>query len=1399
MRIVIDMQGAQSTGSRHRGIGRYTIALCKEMIRLRGEHEVILALNGLFTDTIEPIRAAFANLLPEENIRIWEAVGPVYAVDSSNEVRRHAAEIVREAFIVSLQPDFVLVTSLFEGLVDDAIVSIGSFTTQLPSAIILYDLIPLIHRNIYLQNPVVDLWYMNKLDHLRRADLLLSISASSGQEAVDYLGFPTNKVVNISTACDSHFQPKTVNEAEHGYLLKTYGLARSFVMYTGGIDHRKNIEGLIRAYARLPSHIRQAHQLAVVCSIQESDRLRLKQLAKSEGLADEELVITGFVPEKDLLTLYNSCKLFVFPSWHEGFGLPALEAMACGRAVIGANTSSVPEVIGREDALFDPFADSAIVQKIEEVLTNDNFRAELECYGLKQAQRFSWEQTAHRAWQALEASFSTRKQSRVVSGLVTMPRRPRLAYISPLPPEQSGISDYSAELLPELARHYEIEVIVAQQEVSDGWIRANCAIRDIEWFRMNSYRFDRVLYHFGNSPFHGHMFGLLNEIPGVVVLHDFFLSHIVGHLDYLELKPNYWNQTLVDNHGWSALQTRYQAQKIAAVYEYPCNLEILQQALGVIVHSEYSRRLAEDWYGAGVAGNWAVIPLLRVPAVKTNRHLARQKLGLKEDDFVVCSFGLLTPSKLNHRLLSSWLASPLANDPHCRLVFVGQNNDGEYGAELVRTLSNSKADSSIEITGWVDIENYKTWLVAADIGVQLRTKSRGETSAAVLDCMNYSLATIVNANGSMADLPANAVWMLPDEFSDDELVVALTTLWQKTSRRHALGQRAKEVICNYNQPASCSEQYAKAIECFYQQASIGVPALVDKLACLESALPAEDFSRLATVVANNFPPQPKRKQLLLDISILAQHDAKSGIQRVVRSLLRELMLSPPVGWAVEPVFANGDTKGYHSARRFSSRFLGINDNWAEEVPISAWPGDIFIGLDLQHVVIPLQQDYLSRLHQRGIKVFFIVYDLLPLMMPQAFPDGTQAMHQRWLEAISNFDGAMCISRDVADKFYSWLQVFGPKRERPFGLSWFHLGADVKNSVPTMGMPADADQVLSALNARPSFLMVGTIEPRKGHAQTLAGFEQLWSEGIDANLVIVGKQGWKMESLVEMFRNHSEIGKRLFWLEGISDEYLEKVYAASTCLIAASEGEGFGLPLIEAAQHKLPIIARDIPVFREVAEDHAFYFADDTIPEVLSEAVRDWLALYRSGVHPHSDSLPWLTWRESAKQLLDRIIDSKHYKTWQFDGVQRFWGNDARLYTQVGERFGQYMRTTGQEGFLLYGPYTSLPAGRYHIVMNGNALYWTGFEWLDVACDKGELRILHTSLDSLNKGSWKYEAEFMLKIATTDLEFRLWVAEDSQLSVDSIQLVPVTEIYTSSTASVIDTGKMLRERKRLRQV
>jgi glycosyltransferase involved in cell wall biosynthesis len=121
-------------------------------------------------------------------------------------------------------------------------------------------------------------------------------------------------------------------------------------------------------------------------------------------MAADELILPGFVSDADLVALYNLAKVFVFPSWHEGFGLPVLEAMACGTAVIAANTSSLPEVVGREDALFDPMDGVSIASSLGRVLTDESFRADLRAYGPRRARMFSWSETAGRALEAFETS-----------------------------------------------------------------------------------------------------------------------------------------------------------------------------------------------------------------------------------------------------------------------------------------------------------------------------------------------------------------------------------------------------------------------------------------------------------------------------------------------------------------------------------------------------------------------------------------------------------------------------------------------------------------------------------------------------------------------------------------------------------------------------------------------------------------------------------------------------------------------------------------------------------------------------------------------------------------------------------------------------------------------------------
>lgn len=387
--------------------------------------------------------------------------------------------------------------------------------------------------------------------------------------------------------------------------------------------------------------------------------------------------------------------------------------------------------------------------------------------------------------------------------------------------------------------------------------------------------------------------------------------------------------------------------------------------------------------------------------------------------------------------------------------------------------------------------------------------------------------------------------------------------------------------------------------------------------------------------ALDMPRKDETPFLFVDLTFLALHDAKTGIQRVVRSILQELVLNPPQKYQVEPVYCSPTAVGYRYADNYMSCFMNQPSKGNTDEFISVSSNDIFLALDLNFYLENVQRSYFEALKQKGLRIYVVVYDLLPIKLPSAFPPIQHEIFSQWLSFIATFDGAICISESVANELSDWVKLNQPDCLSSFNITWAHLGADLENSVPTLGIPDNADKVIKVLSSTPTFLMVGTLEPRKGHDQVLGAFEMLWKNNQDVNLVIIGAGGWLVDKLIARLNTHPEGGKHLFWFQGVSDEFLAKLYSASTCLIAASKGEGFGLPLIEAGKYKLPIIARDIPVFREIAGDHAYYFSGSKAQD-LSSTIIAWLALFKEKKHPLSNSMPWITWKETTKQILDII-------------------------------------------------------------------------------------------------------------------------------------------------------------------
>lgn len=391
-------------------------------------------------------------------------------------------------------------------------------------------------------------------------------------------------------------------------------------------------------------------------------------------------------------------------------------------------------------------------------------------------------------------------------------------------------------------------------------------------------------------------------------------------------------------------------------------------------------------------------------------------------------------------------------------------------------------------------------------------------------------------------------------------------------------------------------------------------------------------------VTTSAAPEPGPRQILADVSVISRNDAGTGIQRVVRELLRNLIAHPPPGYVVRPVYAT-HWRRFRYADQYETALMGAKPEDAPTGKVVVRAGDIFLGMDLAARTLPLYPFTLARWKAAGVRFYFIVYDLLPVLHPEWFTPQAVRAYREWIRTVAIFaDGATCISQSVAGELKQWLtDAYGKKVSDSVQASWFHLSGDISSDTPASHASDDETAaLLKRIAPRPSILTVGTIEPRKGYQQVLSAFEKLWAERRDVNLIIVGKIGWKVEELLKKIRNHPETGNRLIWLDDAGDEMLSILYRVVDGLLVASEGEGFGLPIVEAASFGKPILVRDLPVFREIAGENARYFSGTTAEELAAE-IGAWLDMIYRGQVPQSIGISRFTWNESALQL-SRCLD-----------------------------------------------------------------------------------------------------------------------------------------------------------------
>lgn len=366
----------------------------------------------------------------------------------------------------------------------------------------------------------------------------------------------------------------------------------------------------------------------------------------------------------------------------------------------------------------------------------------------------------------------------------------RLAFFSPLNPAPSGISDYSEELLPCLAPYAEIDLIVDGFTPSNPAL-ANFPVRTVAEFYARASQYDVVVYQMGNSPAHAAMLEAMPRVPGVVVMHDIVLHHLRAWLTLERGKRGEYIEAMKSAYGAAgeaAANTEIHNSTITDRFEFPLNEEVVRGARALIVHSQYA---ADQIQPLAPNTPLEIIPMgIALPPLVA-QETARAALGLDADAFVVAGFGEIHPYK---RVLPALEAFAEFRKRHANALFllIGRASPLFDVPEAARELGVQEA---VRIIGYAPRGEYENYIAAADVCLNLRYPTAGETSASLLRLLAAGKVTFVTRAGSAAELPDEVCLKIePDAYEQSLLTAYLEYFAQHPEASVAYGTNARRYV-----------------------------------------------------------------------------------------------------------------------------------------------------------------------------------------------------------------------------------------------------------------------------------------------------------------------------------------------------------------------------------------------------------------------------------------------------------------------------------------------------------------------------------------------------------------------------------------------------------------------------
>lgn len=830
MFIWIDGQAFQSP-SRFRGIGRYILELLKAIKRNHPDVEMAMSFNAAMPNEVMIARGIVKDLIPAKNIHLWEGLRTDGEGVEGHTERLQLSEQLLAFHVASLRPDLAISASPFEGGNNFCVPLTGAYGHDYPIAGIFYDAIPYRYPDLYLANDIAFSYYKRRLFAHGNFDLNLSISDFSNNELIDIL--EKNNSVPIYAGLSEHFLEQKTKVSNSAALVEALGVNDPYLLYVGELDWRKNYLVIAEALSKCVSKKAKKIKLVIAGGKYQPGIDEMRKRWQESKLNPSNLIFLGHVSDEDLVALYKSAEVLIQPSLMEGFGLTALEGIACNTPVLVANAGALPEVIDCEEALFHPEKPEELSYLIDKLFTDSTFAELLILKSKPSLERYTWDRSSDLAIGAIKNTVETYKKERS----------------APRSPDQIAIES-----------------------------------------------------------------------------------------------------------------------------------------------------------------------------------LAKLKLS-------------------------------------------------------------------------------------------------------------------------------------------------------------------KSVIAN---------GLARAI--------------------LESEKP--------------------RSGTLIDVSSTALIDHRTGIQRVVYSISKNLTSNREV--------SNYSLMSCHSIGRFKKTDLNATGKFkvgSDRKALDLNESERVLMLDGSWDYLEKHWQALMDFYLRGGEIVYVLYDLVPLRAPAYCLEGVPAVYNKWfLAALEIATGFVCISKAVADNLIKVIEGLGCSRS--IKVSYWTLGADLIDLSPEKSINLTSAGSTSSAS---HFLMVGTIEPRKGYDFALQVFSDLWKQGHKFQLTILGKEGWSSEATVKKIESHPQFNKLLNWKRQVTDEEIAQLYAKSDALVSTSHIEGFGLPVVEAAFYKCPAIVPDIAVFRGIANSATTLFYEQADAKSLAETLLSFRKQKSSLSKAFKKTQSTvLTWEASAKQLSE-VIEKE---TWYYHYIPK---------------------------------------------------------------------------------------------------------------------------------------------------